>query len=108
MNVTRRLMTPDEMQAIDRMGVVTYPVASWDKRFMRMVSSGEMISEKEAAQLWRLFIRYRRQMSFPDKERLLRFAAEHAALDFRKQEATRREQQRLDDYRKCIEEFRAQ
>lgn len=89
--VERRLMTPDEMQVVERMACVTFPVASWDKRFYRNVSSGEMISEKEASQLWRIFIKYRRQMNFPDKERLLRFAEEHAALDFRKVNAMARE-----------------
>lgn len=96
--VQRRLMTPDEMQAVERMACVTYPVASWDKRFMRSISSGEMISDNEAAQLWRVFIKYRRQMDFPDKERLLRFAEEHAAIDFRKLKVQEQEKQRLAEY----------
>lgn len=103
--VERRLMTPDEMQAVDRMGVVTYPVASWDKRFMRNLISGEMISEKEAPQLWRLFIKYRRQMNFPDKARLLAFAQEHAAPDLRKVEAARREQARIDEMKRMAQAY---
>lgn len=99
MNVERRLMTHDEMQAVDRMGPVTYPVASWDKRFMRSISSGEMISEKESAQLWRLFIKYRRQTgNFPDKPRLLAFAQEHSAVDFRKLKAQEDDKIRLAEY----------
>jgi hypothetical protein len=92
----RRLMTPDEMQIVKRMHCVTFQVASWDKRFFRSVSSGEMISEKEAAQLWRIFIRYRRQMNFPDKARLLQVAEKLSAPDLRKLEAARRDQARID------------
>lgn len=94
----RRLMTPDEMQIVDRMSMVTFPVASWDKRFYRNLSSGEMISEKESAQLWRLFKRYRRQIGFPDKERLLAIAETKAAPDFRKQQAEQREKERLAEH----------
>lgn len=90
-------MTPDEMQAVERMNVVTYPVASWDKRFMRSLSEAETISDKESAQLWRLFIKYRRQMSFPDKARLLEIARRLAAPDFRKLAAAQREQARIDE-----------
>lgn len=94
--VERRMMTPDELQAIVRMHGVTYPVASWDKRFMRNLSGCETISEKESAQLWRLFIRYRRQMSFPDKGRLLQVAERLAAPDLRKLAAAQRAQAEID------------
>lgn len=107
--VQRRLMTPDEMQAVDRMGVVTYPVASWDKRFMRNLSGGEMISDKESAQLWRLFIKYRRQFSFPDKARLMAFAQVHAAPDLRKIAAEQRKQweaqDKLREYKRLSEAY---
>ena len=93
-------MTPDEMQAVERMACVTFPVASWDKRFYRSVSSGEMITEKEAAQLWRLFIRYRRQMAFPDKARLLSLAETLAAPDLRKQQAALRAQAEIDELKR--------
>lgn len=76
-----RLMTPDEMQAVERMHCVRYLPASFEKRFMRTISSGEVITDKQALHLWRLFLRYRRQVpSFPDKQRLLAFAAEQAEL----------------------------
>lgn len=90
-------MTSDEMQAVERMHGVTYPVASWDKRFMGSLSGRETISEKESAQLWRLFIRYRRQMSFPDKERLLQVAERVAAPDLRKVAAAQRAQSEIDE-----------
>ena len=89
-------MTPDEMQAIERMHGVTYPVASWDKRFMRRLSECETISEKEAAQLWRLFTKYWRQMSFPGQRELLRMAEGLAAPDFRKVAAAQRAQAEID------------
>jgi hypothetical protein len=95
--VQRRMMTPDEMQAIERMHGVAYPVASWDKRFMRRLSSCETISDKEAAQLWRVFIRYRRQMSFPGQAELLRMAEGLAAPDLRKVEAARKAQAQIDE-----------
>lgn len=102
--IKRRLMTPDELQIVERMHCVTYPSASWDKRFMRMISGGEMISEKESEQLWRLFVRYRRQMIFPDKARLLKEAERKAAPDFRKVQADIRKAalatQKLEEYRK--------
>lgn len=44
-------------------------------------------SQNQASQLWRLFIRYRRQMDFPDKQRLLTVAEKLAAPDFRKERA---------------------
>lgn len=86
----RRQRTPDEELAISQLNVVTFPVASWDKRFYRSVSSINTITEGEAAQLWRIFIRYRRQMSFPGKTELLRMAEGLSAPDFRKQESMRR------------------
>lgn len=89
-------MTPDEMQAIERMHSVTFPVASWDKRFFRSLSSCETISEKESAQLWRIFIKYRRQMGFPDKARLLQLAESLAAPDLRKVAAAQRAQAEID------------
>jgi hypothetical protein len=97
--VERRLMTPDEMQAVEAMHPVTYPAASWDKRFMRNVSSGEMITEKESAQLWRLFIKYRRQVYSGAKLKLMDLAVRHAAPDLRKVNAAMREQARINKMR---------
>lgn len=93
----RRPRTPDEELAIEQMRVVRFPVASWDKRFFRDLDSQSDISMNQAPQLWRLFIRYRRQMEFPAKERLLALAKELSAPDFRKQEKARREQARIDE-----------
>lgn len=93
----RRPRTPDEAQAVRQMACVSYPVGSWDKRFMRHLSSVETITENEAPQLWRLFIRYRRQMNFPAKARLLSLAETVAAPDLRKLEAARKEQERIDE-----------
>jgi hypothetical protein len=77
-------MTPDEMQAVERMHCVRYLPASWEKRFMRDLSSGETITEAQAPQLWRLFVRYRKQLpDFPDKARLLKVAESLAAPDLR-------------------------
>ena len=92
-------MTPDEMQVLERMHGVTFPVCSWDKRFYRNLSGCETISEKESAQVWRIFIRYRRQMDFPDKARLLAIAEKLSAPDLRKLAAVAREQARIDELR---------
>ena len=94
--VQRRDRTPDENLAVSQMACVTYPVASWDKRFMRGLSSVDTITEKEAAQLWRLFIKYRRQMAFPEKASLLRMAAGLAAPDLRKLAVMQRQQAEID------------
>jgi len=91
--VERRLMTSDEQLAVEQMKCVTFPCGCWDKRFYRDCLSGQSsISEKAAAQLWRLFIRYRRQMTFPDKRRLLELAEKLSAPDFRKLAKMEREQ----------------
>jgi len=75
-----RLMSPDEMLAVDNMRFVRYLPASFEKRFMRNISNGDVITDKQAPHLWRLFFRYRKQVpNFPDKQRLLQFAAIEAA-----------------------------
>jgi len=98
--VPRRVMTPDEMQAVEQMRVVTFPVASWDKRFFRSLYGTETISEKEASQLWRIFIKYRRQMAFPDKTRMLALAEGLAAPDLRKLAAAQRAQAEIDEMKR--------
>ena len=80
-------MTVDELEAVNSLQHVSYPVASWDKRFARSLSGMTTISEKEVPQVWRLFRRYRRQFSCPNKERLLLVAERLSAPDFRKQRA---------------------
>lgn len=83
--VPRREMTPDENLIVAYLKrQVTTPPACWDKRFIRDVGCGGLITEKEAAQAWRLFQKYRRQISSPAKERLLEMAKHLAAPDIRK------------------------
>lgn len=105
----RRRMTEDELLAIAAMRGVTYPVASWDKRFMGALSSGETISQKESVQLWRLFIKYRRQTNFPDKPRLMQLASSLAAPDFRKIAAAKKvEAKALPHCKNCGERIRGE
>ncbi len=81
--VPRREMTKDEQQVVQCLKGVRTPPACWDKRFIRDVGCGGLITEKEAAQAWRLFHKYRRQISSPAKERLLEMAQHLAAPDLR-------------------------
>lgn len=69
--VELRDFTPDEALMVEALRPVTYPVASWDKRFMRGLTR---ISERGAVQLARIFVKYRRQINHPDKQRLLAIA----------------------------------
>lgn len=100
----RRPRTPDEVQAIKLMACVRYPVASWDKRFMRHLSEVEGITEKEAPQLWRLFVRYRRQMNLAHYGHLLTYAMIQSAPDLRKLEKARKEQAEIDEMKRKYEE----
>ena len=100
----KRPITNNELAAIHALDGVGMLPASWDKRFRREVLcnaevSGE-ISEKAAAQLWRLFIRYRRQISASVRAELMRIAKEKAAPDFRKQNAAANEQARIDELKR--------
>lgn len=45
------------------------------------------LTDKERPQVWRLFIRYRRQINVKGKSKLLEFALNHSAPDFRKRDA---------------------
>jgi hypothetical protein len=87
MTTERRPMTACELEAVKCLQQVTYPVASWDKRFARSMSGATTITDKESPQVWRLLKRYRRQISSPNKANLLVMADELAAPDFRKQQA---------------------
>lgn len=80
----RREMSADEAEAVRCLKTVTTPPACWDKRFIRDVGCGGLITDKEAPQVWRLFHKYRRQIAHPDKSRLLEVAATLAAPDLRK------------------------
>jgi len=82
---------------------VSFPVASWDKRFYRSLSGLETITDKEAPQVWRLFKRYRRQISTPNKESLLQMAEELSAPDFRKQASMEHRQREIDELKRKYE-----
>lgn len=91
----RREMTLDECDAVKCLKEqVTYPPASWDKRFVRELLTTS-ITDKEASQVWRLFHRYRRQINHWKKRELLAIAASLAAPDLRKQAKELAERQRI-------------
>jgi hypothetical protein len=96
----KRPVTADEMIALAAIARVGMSCGSWDKRFARDTLSTAretgMIGEKSAPQLWRLFIRYRRQIGCPRKAELLKIAERLAAPDFRKQRAAANEQAKID------------
>ena len=100
----RRPMTPDELDAVGCLSGVTYPVASWDKRFARSMIGMETITDKEAPQVWRLLWRYRRQMNHPRLAELLRIAQERSAPDLRKLAAQQREKDRIEEERRKYSE----
>jgi len=103
MAITHRTpASEDEKIAVEALARVTYPPASWDKRFSRQLSP-EGLTDKERPQVWRLFIRYRRQISHPRKAELLRKAESLAAPDFRKQQAAASEKARIDDLNRQLE-----
>lgn len=93
--VPRREQTVDERKAVQCLKEqVTFPPASWDKRFTRDLLT-TTITEKESAQVWRLFTRYRRQIRHPEKARLLEVAERLAAPDLRKLAKESEERQRI-------------
>lgn len=92
-------LTTDELDAITMLRGVTFQVASWDKRFaahLQDCRSTGVIGEKARPQLWRIFIKYRRQTSGSRKAELLAYAATQAAPDLRKVAAAAREQAEID------------
>lgn len=108
MTTTRHPCTPDEAAAIACLGTVRYPVASWDKRFARSLDAGAGLTEREAPQVWRLLLRYRRQWNHPDRSRLLALAEQLSAPDLRKVEAQNRAGAEIERLRsKYMEEMRA-
>lgn len=84
MKTDRRTLSEDERLALHCLAGCTFPPASWDKRFVRDNVSLATTTEKSVAQIWRLFHRYRRQITHPQKQRLLAMAEQLAAPDFRK------------------------
>lgn len=99
--------TPEEHIAAAALKCVGFPPASWDKRFANgLAASG--LTDKERPQLWRLFIRYRRQIYCPRKEELLQMAEKLAAPDFRKQAAQARALERIEFLKRRIAETKQQ
>lgn len=98
---TRTKPTPNEAIAMKALRHVICPPASWDKRFIR--SLGDSISENESRQVWRLLIRYRRQIRCPRKDELIKIAEKLAAPDFRKMNAAQRDKERIDEVRRKYE-----
>lgn len=95
----KRPMSNDEAEAIAMLRGVTFPVASYDKRFaahLQECATCAIIGEKAVPQLWRIFIKYRRQTRGVRKAQLLGIAEQFAAPDFRKVNAAAREQARID------------
>ncbi len=74
-----RPLTEDERKVISQMRFVRMMPGSWEKRFYHAMMAAETITDKQAAHLWRLFIRYRRQMAFPAQTELLEKAEKLAA-----------------------------
>ena len=80
--VLRRAMSADEALAVTCIRMqVTFPVAHWDKRFMRELP--DEITEKQAAQVWRIFKTYRRQIQHERKAELLALAGRLGAPNLR-------------------------
>lgn len=93
--VPRRDQTEDERKAVKCLKEqVRTPPACWDKRFIRDLLTAT-ITEKESAQVWRLFHKYRRQIHHAEKTRLLEVAAHFAATDLRKLAKEAEERQRI-------------
>lgn len=96
-------MSSEQLDAVDMMKGTTFPVSSWDKRFFRHILESRetgQIGEKAIPQLWRIFIKYRRQhrTEFPTRRsELLRLAETLSAPDLRKVAAAQSEQNRIDE-----------
>ena len=99
--VFKHPLTDNEREAIKCLEHVGMPCGCWDKRFRRDVLSPALqtgvLGEKSVPQLWRLFMRYRRQINHPRKSELLKLAEKWSAPDFRKINAAAREQARIDE-----------
>lgn len=108
--VFKHPLTDNERQAIKALQRVTFSVGSWDKRFARDVLFPALdtgvLGEKSVPQLWRLFIRYRRQLNLTHEERcrLMELAEKWSAPDFRKVNAAARAQAEIDALKKKYDE----
>ena len=105
---TRTPCTPDEKLAIQLLQRCRFPTVSWDKRFTKQLNI-EGLTEKERPQVWRLVVKYRRQihgdvvdgqsMRGAPWQNLLDYAQKHAAPDLRKIQAAANEQAKIDQMR---------
>lgn len=103
----KRPMTVEEIEATKLLAGVTYPIASWDKRFgghlqWAIQQEPPMISERAVAQLWRMVLRYRRQLPTQIRVKYVHIAEGLAAPDLRsKQYRVEREYQaRIDQMKR--------
>ena len=69
-------MTTVELEMLQHLARCTFPVASWDKRFIRDLSSkacrtGGPLTPAQREQLGRIHYRYRRQHGQPTPEQFL-------------------------------------
>lgn len=97
-------MTEEEITAATMLRGVTYPTASWDKRFaatiqIHLAMTPPMIGEKMVPQLWRLLLRYRRQIRHPEREKYIKLARERSAPDFRNPGYREANRKRMEIYR---------
>lgn len=81
--IPRREATEWEIKAIKCLIQPTYTPASFDKRFAREIQGTQQITEGQAAQVWRCFKRYRRQITHPEKDAMLAMAESLAAPELR-------------------------
>lgn len=65
--IVYRLITEREMKAIKALNGCRFLPGSYDKRFVRDMRGGELISEKQAAFLRLVFYRYRRQLGLTNE-----------------------------------------
>lgn len=79
----RRDVTEWEAEAIKCLGPLSYTPASFDKRFAREIQGVQQVTEGQSQQIWRLFKRYRRQITHPDKDAMLAMADQFAATELR-------------------------
>lgn len=87
--VVRREMTAEEELAVQCIrSQVTFPVGHWDKRFIRELLW--TVTEKQAAQVWRIFKTYRRQITHERKAELLEMAERMGAPTLRRGDLEKR------------------
>ena len=83
---THRQMTDEELVAVKCIREQVTLVGRWEKKFMRQL--GYKITEKQAAQVWRIFKRYRRQIQHERKAELLEIAERLGAPEMSRKAGT--------------------